>query len=204
MVSNRLTIEQAAKQAGCWLEGSRGWAASGELVNIAARHGMPLDDDDKALVAAYLARQESVTLPSGQHVGDVAGLVVDQGELADKAEAYLNEHVAPYGFEFGWHDGEFFLQHAAWFQQEDTNPTALLREFAEAYREYERLADRQEDTSSASVGDMSAAAVMAARSAADLVDWLAGAALSGDEFDAPDWLTYLRIMAGEAGSDDSV
>jgi hypothetical protein len=30
-------------------------------------------------------------------------------ELADEAESYLNEKVAPEGLVFGWYDGEFFL-----------------------------------------------------------------------------------------------
>ncbi|HEX5522805.1 MAG TPA: hypothetical protein VFX53_05125 [Pedococcus sp.] len=109
--AHRMSPEDAAEQAGCWLEGSRGWTASGELVNIAARHGMPLSLDDRAVVDAYLARADAITLSDGstRDASDITGLVIDQGELADTALDYLNEHVAPEGYAFGWRDGEFFL-----------------------------------------------------------------------------------------------
>lgn len=111
-MTHRMTTEEAEKARGCWLEGSRGWTASGELVNIADHHGMPLDDDDRAIVGHYLARgEDDLTLSTGQVIkaDDVHGLVVDQGELSSKAETYLNEHVAPEGWSFGWNDGEFYL-----------------------------------------------------------------------------------------------
>jgi hypothetical protein len=56
----RMTEVEAEKQQGCWLEGSRGWTASGLLVRMAGNWGMPLDDDDHAIVTAYLDRSDSV------------------------------------------------------------------------------------------------------------------------------------------------
>lgn len=107
----RMTEEEARKQHGCWLEGSRGWRASGLLVRMAGNWGMPLDDDDHAIVTAYLNGSEvdkDLTLSTGEEVS-VGGAVIDQGGLADQAEEYLNTEVAPEGWAFGWRDGEFFL-----------------------------------------------------------------------------------------------
>jgi hypothetical protein len=65
---------------------------------------MPLDAD-RVIVDAYLEGRVMVELTGGEFVDshDCAA------ELADKAEAWLNEHVAAAGWSFGWTDGEFFL-----------------------------------------------------------------------------------------------
>ena len=109
--TQRFSEAQAEAARGCWLEGHRGWTASGALVEIAESHGMPLDADDRAIVTAYLDSAASVTLSTGEALDSdgIASAVIDQGELADKAEAWLNENVAPDGWAFGWIDGEFYL-----------------------------------------------------------------------------------------------
>jgi hypothetical protein len=109
---SRMSVKDAEKRRGCWLDGHRGWTASGELVNIAAHHGMKLDADDRAIVDAYLSSADTVTLPlEGRTVDadDIHEYVAGQGELAERAEHWLSRHVAPDGWSFGWHDGEFFL-----------------------------------------------------------------------------------------------
>ncbi len=118
--SHRMSPAEAEKAQGCWLEGSRGWTASGELVNIAAHQGMPLSDDDRALVDAYLGRHEGdLTLPSGDVVSadDLDEYVTGQGAIADQAAQWLTDNVAPDGWSFGWYDGEFFLQTDEWWQE---------------------------------------------------------------------------------------
>ena len=136
-----MTERVTAAEAGCWLEGSRGWTASATLVRIAWDHGMPHDEDDERFIGAYEYGTETLDLPHDEHtwqIGrftgtrtcstcgllpldeddtastclervDVASVVIDQGGMADDAETWLNEHVAPEGYQFGWHDGEFFL-----------------------------------------------------------------------------------------------
>lgn len=42
-------------------------------------------------------------------MSDVGEYVTGQGLLAESAEAWLNANVAPDGWAFGWHDGEFML-----------------------------------------------------------------------------------------------
>jgi hypothetical protein len=113
-------ITEPEKFRGCWLEGHRGWTASGHLVDIAESYGMPLDDDDRAIVAAYLASAESVTLSTGEVLDDdgIRGAVIDQGELADRAEEWLNDNVAPEGWAFGWHDGEFYFWSASTWESD--------------------------------------------------------------------------------------
>src|SRR6478672_5840546 len=99
----RMTEQEARERQGCWLEGSRGWRATGTLVNIAAGCGMELDADDRLLLATYLddERDEDVIIANGEVIS-ASGAVVDQGGLADQAEEYLNTHVAPEGWTFGW------------------------------------------------------------------------------------------------------
>jgi hypothetical protein len=105
--SHRITDPEAAR--GCWIEGHRGWTGSGYLVEIAESYGMPLDTDDSAIVAAYLAGVDApITLTTGETIdGDTIHECVI--ELADRAEQWLNENVAPKGWAFGWLDGEFYL-----------------------------------------------------------------------------------------------
>lgn len=101
-----------ASDAGCWIEGSRGWTGSVRLIEIAESYGFPMDDDDRALVAAYdESREEPLTLSTGQVIepDSIHELVIGQGEMADKAETWLNDNVAPEGYSFGWHEGEFYL-----------------------------------------------------------------------------------------------
>ncbi|HEX5522806.1 MAG TPA: hypothetical protein VFX53_05130 [Pedococcus sp.] len=109
--THRMSPEDAAKQAGCWLEGPRGWTANGELVNIAERHGMPLSLDDRAVVDAYLARADTVTLSNGEALSgeEIGEYITDWCGLAEEAEKYLNDFVAPEDYAFGWRDGEFSL-----------------------------------------------------------------------------------------------
>ena len=83
--------------AGCWLEGHRGWTAIPALVRIAEGYGMVLSSDDAAIVSR---------VGGGDDSGDDWECMHD---IADDAEQWLTEHVAPEGYSFGWHDGEFFL-----------------------------------------------------------------------------------------------
>jgi hypothetical protein len=39
-------------------------------------------------------------------------------DLADVAERWLNDRIAPDGYSFGWHDGEFFLWTTAEWEDE--------------------------------------------------------------------------------------
>lgn len=70
--------------AGCWVAGDWGQYATGRVIVLASCYGYApaaYDPDDFEQVC----------------------------EEADAAEAWMNEHVAPEGYSFGWYDGEFFL-----------------------------------------------------------------------------------------------
>ncbi len=111
-------IRETPKASGCWLEGSRGWHASATLVRIAHDYGMTLTADDVAILDSYESGLvEKVGLSTGETV-DPTECVTGQGDLADQAEEWLNDHVAPEGYSFGWNDGEFFLQSSEWWEQD--------------------------------------------------------------------------------------
>ncbi len=98
-------VEKASPlEIGRWIEGHRGRYVTSELVWRAANRGFEIDDDDRRALEAYEAGDESIVW-DGEDCG-VYEWVVD---LADNAEVWMNEHVAPEGHSFGWHDCEFFL-----------------------------------------------------------------------------------------------
>ena len=68
------------------------------MVEIAQGFGFELDGLERQSTANYLSDEYTD--------GDAAEIVYG---AADKAEAYLNEHVAPEGYSFGWYEGEFYL-----------------------------------------------------------------------------------------------
>lgn len=81
-----------AEDAGCWVDGHWGWRGSMRVVSIAHDFGWqaytaaPLDEEDEFIY-----------------------------EIADEAEQWMNDEVAPEGYSFGWHDGEWFLwSHQDW------------------------------------------------------------------------------------------
>ncbi|MFY1620061.1 hypothetical protein [Micromonospora sp. WMMD736] len=96
-----------ASDAGCWIDGHWGQYATVRLMSLAVERGWRLSDEDDAI---FLRLHVSAGSPSSPEAsdGDWEALY-EQGGLADQAEAWLNDHVAPEGFVFGWHDGEFFL-----------------------------------------------------------------------------------------------
>lgn len=85
----------APGDAGCWIEGSWGHYAAMRLCEIAESLGWPIDAESKALVANY-----------ADATSEDSEIVY---ELADEAEEWMNRHVAPKGYGFGWQDGEFYL-----------------------------------------------------------------------------------------------
>ena len=98
--------------AGCWVDGHWGQYGGAQVIEIARDRGWE-DAEAIDLAARHLASMGPSTEP---------GLTVDEHEMltsaADDAEEWLNEHVAPEGYAFGWHDGEFFLwSHETWEEQ---------------------------------------------------------------------------------------
>lgn len=99
-------VKATVAEVGCWVEGSRGRFGHTRLIEIAESRGWQgVCQDDHNAIECYDGKAECAD------VADCScpDVVLGQGGLADKAEAWLNEHVAPKGYQFGWSDGEFFL-----------------------------------------------------------------------------------------------
>lgn len=92
-----------AKAAGCWVDGHTGQYAVATMVKLAEDHGYR-DDEICALAYRHLAENTPYDIPPLDD--DEHEKLMD---AADEVEAWMNEHLAPEGFSFGWHDGEFFL-----------------------------------------------------------------------------------------------
>lgn len=99
--------------AGCWIDGHWGQYGPSRLIEIAVENGMVLDADDQAALAAYGYGHTRVWLIKDHPF--TADWILSQGGLADSAEEWLNEHIAPEGHHFEWSDGEFFL----WADEEE-------------------------------------------------------------------------------------
>jgi hypothetical protein len=99
-----------AANAGCWLEGSRGWTVTPAVIDIAVSYGFVLDEEAKAALDAY-RDDGGMGLPMDSNVPEIVH------DVADEAETYLNDNVAPLGYTFGFHDGEFHLQADTWWEE---------------------------------------------------------------------------------------
>lgn len=71
--------------AGCWIDGHYGIYATERVLSIAKDLDWPVSGDID--------------------INDVDQLF----DATDEAVDWMNKNVAPEGFSFGWHDGEFFL-----------------------------------------------------------------------------------------------
>lgn len=96
----------AASDAGCWIDGHWGIYGAVRLVAIATTHGRPMSDEDTKFVDAWHNAISSI---------DDVDVTDAVREIADEAETWMNENIAPDGYSFGWHDGEFFLQSSEWW-----------------------------------------------------------------------------------------
>jgi hypothetical protein len=87
------TVQRTEPVAGCWIDGTWGWRGIIRVIEIAEEHGMTLTEQQRSVV----------------NDADRDGVYEEIVGLADEAEEWLNEQIAPEGWSFGWHDGELFL-----------------------------------------------------------------------------------------------
>ncbi|TCC19946.1 hypothetical protein [Kribbella sindirgiensis] len=113
-MSEATIVTASAADAGCWFEGSRGHYAITAMIQRAKDHGMTFEDASLAAVDAFNAGELTMTAEDGLVTID---LLDEIHELADAAEDWLNEYVAPDTHLFGWHEGEFFLMPREWWQE---------------------------------------------------------------------------------------
>lgn len=105
-------IKATPADAGCYVDSHWGQYAVAHMVARATEWGWH-DAELEDIADRHLA---SIS-PS-----DAPGITDDEHEAlsdaSDSVEQWLNDHVAPEGYSFGWHDGEFFLQSDAWWEVE--------------------------------------------------------------------------------------
>ena len=96
-------IKLTPADAGCYVDGHWGQYAVAHMVNRAEEFGY-----DEQEVIDLADRHIAAIGPS-----DAPGITDDEHEVlsdaADEVESWLNEHVAPEGYSFGWFEGEFYL-----------------------------------------------------------------------------------------------
>lgn len=92
-----------ADDAGCWIDGHWGQYGTARMVLSAFAYGY---SDAGVIGVANRHLRECVHLTNEHITEDEHQMLLDS---ADEVEEWLNTYVAPVGYSFGWHDGEFFL-----------------------------------------------------------------------------------------------
>jgi hypothetical protein len=89
-------VKATSEDVGCWVDGGvRGWHSLARMVSLAKFHGYPLSTEGENVVDLY-------------DFGDQEWSEQAHA-IADEAEEWLNEHVAPEDHTFLWLDGDFVL-----------------------------------------------------------------------------------------------
>jgi hypothetical protein len=100
-----VTLDDDNVGAACIFESHHGWHNVYRVVDLAVAHGLQLDDADTATMTVYRSGEFD-----DPNVGEFAV------EISESAEHYLNTHLMAGGWSFGWHDGDFYLASAAWWE----------------------------------------------------------------------------------------
>ena len=91
-----------AQNAGCWIDGHWGQYGTARLVITASVFGY------KDAEVIDLANRHLASMGAG--ASDLTDSEAESlFDASDEVENWLNENVAPEGYHFHWHDGEFFL-----------------------------------------------------------------------------------------------
>lgn len=102
-------------QAGCLIDGHWGQYGTARMIQLAHAHGYPRESGIVSLAEAKLDNM-------GPGVPEYELNEKDEEALSDAAaevETWMNENIAPEGYQFGWNDGEFFLQEDFWWDDDD-------------------------------------------------------------------------------------
>lgn len=104
-------IKATPDDSGCYVDGHWGTYGVAHLVERAQEWGY----DDTGVIE--LAQRHLASMgPS-----DTDGLTTDEYwllvDLGNDVEEWLNDNVAPKGYSFGWHEGEFYLQSQYWWEE---------------------------------------------------------------------------------------
>lgn len=111
-------IKATPEDAGCYVDGHWGQYAVAHMINRAEEFGYGSAVHFGQGVTDELAEQQAIVHLADRHIAaigpsDAPGLTDAEyealSEASDEVEAWLNEHVAPEGYSFGWFEGEFYL-----------------------------------------------------------------------------------------------
>ena len=106
-----MTIRLLPVDAGCWVDGT--WGTYGIALMVQKAHSLGYDDALIVNIAdAKMATLGPIAMPQVSEEDEEL-----LSEAADGVVLWLNDNVAPEGFSFGWHGGEFFLQSEAWWAE---------------------------------------------------------------------------------------
>jgi hypothetical protein len=97
--------------AGCYVDGHWGQYAVAHMINRAEEFGY----DDAEVISLADRHIASIGSDSPPGITDDEHEVMT--EASDDVEQWLNENVAPDGYSFGWHEGEFFLWSTAQWEE---------------------------------------------------------------------------------------
>jgi hypothetical protein len=103
--------------AGCLISSGHGWRSVGYVIQMAMDNGYSDKASDRLAVTAFLDNRTTFTDSFGIEQ-DTSDWVLDQGGLADTAVDWLNEHIAPEGHLFHWHEGDFYLSPLSTLEEE--------------------------------------------------------------------------------------
>lgn len=108
------TVTRASPdQAGVWVDEVHGIYAPVGMADVALAFGWQPNDLDAAIIE--WARHPERALSDALAAVDIDSLPEFWAELQGDIEQWLNDHVAPDGHSFGWHDGSFHLASATWW-----------------------------------------------------------------------------------------
>jgi hypothetical protein len=119
--------------AGCWVNDHHGIYAPVIMVDHAVSYGWPLSDEDAevlewarngGIVATEWSRDKGVISEDD----DLMHMPACWDEIQTEAEQWLNDHVAPEDYSFGWFDGAFYLGHTRWWNQDDEDLVGFSRD----------------------------------------------------------------------------
>lgn len=114
-----ITLPDTTLEPGCYVDGHNGQYGIARVISMADDYGFKgSTDEDARLIQFAIHAASNWDWPDDMTDDDHEFM----HELADEAETFLNEKVAPESLVFGWHDGEFFLSRVCEDADECSNP----------------------------------------------------------------------------------
>jgi hypothetical protein len=106
------TTRAQPTDAGCWIDGHWGGYGVARMIEIAAAHGFvdhAAEPPFATLDCVSIAQRHLAAMGPSTEEAPSWEEIENMEQASDDVESWLNSHVAPEGYSFGWHDGEFFL-----------------------------------------------------------------------------------------------